>query len=216
MIEGGVAAMTATVYIVEDDPIVRNSLSELISLGGYHIEAYASAEAFLEDFRPPTGLACILCDVRMPGTDGLELLKILKQDGIQIPFILMTGCADVKTAVEAMKMGAADFIEKPFDSQQLFKQINLNLQLYADVYSRQKQQEDAKQKIARLTRRERQVMELLAGGNQNRIIAEKLDISPRTVEIHRARVMEKLEASSVSEITRIAIRASEQHESSPG
>lgn len=199
--------MTATVYIVEDDNDVREMLSDLVTLHGPRVMAYASAEAFLNDFTPPTVPACILTDVCMPGVSGIDLQKVLKQQGVQIPFIVMTGYADVGMAVEAMKTGAVDFIEKPFDSGHLLRQIDESLQLHEKISNRQQLRESARNKIARLTPREKEVMDLLADGRQNRAIAEKLDISPRTVEIHRARVMEKLEASSVSDITRIAIQA---------
>lgn len=208
--------MTATVYIVEDDDAVRKMLCELITLGGLQVEAYASAENFLDGFTPSADRACILSDVRMPGTSGLELQKILKNRGIQLPFIIMTGYADVSMAVEAMKMGAADFIEKPFDARQLLERIHDSLQAHEKIRNLQKRQALAQDKIARLTRREKQVMELLSEGSQNRAIAEKLDISPRTVEIHRARIMAKLEANSVSDITRLVIRAAEKSEDDPG
>lgn len=211
----GNCGMTATIYIIEDTANIRGVLSELVELNDMQAREFDSAEAFLESFTPPAGPACILCDVCMPGVSGLELQKILKQQGNQIPFIVMTGHADVSMAVEAMKAGAFDFIEKPFDNQHLFNKINEGLEAYEKICSIQRQQELARSKIARLTRREKQVMDLLVKGGQNRDIAEQLDISPRTVEIHRARVMEKLEASSVSDVTRIAISAAESIDDNP-
>jgi len=201
-------AAQPTVYIVDDDSPVREALTLLMKAEGLQTRSYASAEEFLEELTP-TSKGCILLDVRMPGLSGLELQQILKKKQASMQVIIMTGYADVPMAVQAMKAGAIDFIEKPFDSDRLLNQVQICLQMCEQEQSAHLQQQVAGEKTARLTRRERQVMDMLVQGHQNRLIAEKLGISPRTVEIHRARVMEKLEAHSLSDVVRIALMASE-------
>lgn len=195
------------VHIVDDDGAVRNALSLLMEAEGLQARAYASAEEFLEQLNP-TSKGCVLLDVRMPGISGLELQQLLKRKHVFFPVIIMTGYADVPMAVQSMKEGAIDFIEKPFDNDRLLQQVQACLQKCEQAQSEQVQHQEAAEKIGRLTRRERQVMELLVQGHQNRVIAENLGISPRTVEIHRARVMEKLEAQSLSDVVRIALTSS--------
>jgi len=196
-----------TVYIVDDDKPVREALTLLMKADGQLTRSYASAEEFLEDLTP-TSKGCVLLDVRMPGLSGIELQQVLKNKHVTLQVIIMTGYADVPMAVQAMKAGAVDFIEKPFDNDRLLNQVQVCLQMCVQAQSERLQQQAADEKTARLTRRERQVMEMLVQGHQNRLIAEKLGISPRTVEIHRARVMEKLEVHSLSDVVRIALLAS--------
>lgn len=196
----------AIVHIVDDDAAMRQALCLLLESEGLHATAYASAEEFLEQI-PETSRGCILLDVRMPGLSGLELQQYLQRKQISLPIIVMTGYADVSMAVQAMKAGAVDFIEKPFDNEHLLQQIQVCLQMNAQAQSEQVRHRDAKEKTGRLTRREQQVMEMLVQGLQNRVIAEKLGISSRTVEIHRAHVMEKLEVRSLSEVVRISLMA---------
>jgi len=196
------------IHIVDDDSAVRDALGLLMRAEGLETRTHASAEAFLETLTP-TSKGCVLLDVRMPGLSGLELQQVLKKKQAAMPVIIMTGYADVPMAVQAMKAGAVDFIEKPFDNDRLLKQVRTCLQLCEQVQETNLLQMAAGEKTARLTRRERQVMEMLVEGHQNRLIAEKLGISPRTVEIHRARVMEKLEAHSLSDVVRIALTASD-------
>jgi two-component system response regulator FixJ len=196
------------VYIVDDDAPVRGALTLLMEAEGLQTRSYASAEEFLDNITP-TSKGCVLLDVRMPGLSGLEVQQILKGKHVSMPVIIMTGYAEVPMAVQAMKAGAVDFIEKPFDNDRLLKQVQACLQLCEQVQSAHLQQHAAGEKTARLTRRERQVMEMLVQGHQNRLIAEKLGISPRTVEIHRARVMEKLEAHSLSDVVRIALMSAD-------
>jgi len=193
-----------TVYIVDDDPAMRNALSLLLKTENLHARVFSSAEEFLETV-DSSHCGCVLLDVRMPGLSGLELQQVLKQKQVTMPVIIMTGYADVPMAVQAMKSGAIDFIEKPFDNERLLQQLQLCLQKVGAQHSEQDRQHAIAEKIQRLTRRERQVMDLLVAGHQNRVIAEKLGISPRTVEIHRARVMEKLEAHSLSDVVRLAL-----------
>lgn len=196
----------AIVHVVDDDAAMRKALCLLLESEGLRATTYASAEEFLEQV-PETDGGCILLDVRMPGLSGLELQQYLNKKQISLPIIIMTGYADVSMAVQAMKGGAVDFIEKPFDNDHLLQQVRVCLQKSAQAQSDQERHQEAKEKIGRLTRRERQVMEMLVQGHQNRLIADKLGISPRTVEIHRAHVMEKLEASSLSEVVRISLLA---------
>lgn len=193
-----------TVYIVDDDPAIRSALSLLMKTENLHTREFASAEEFLEAV-DHSHCGCLLLDVRMPGLSGLELQQVLKQRQISMPVVIMTGYADVPMAVMAMKSGALDFIEKPFDNDRLLQQVYVCFSKNDELQSEQNHQHKVEEKIGRLTRRERQVMNLLVDGHQNRLIAEKLGISPRTVEIHRARVMEKLEAHSLSDVVRLAL-----------
>ncbi len=192
------------IHIVDDDSAVRNALCLLMQAEGLQTRAYTSAEEFLEDITPTT-VGCVVLDVRMPGLSGLELQQILQKKQVVLPVIIMTGYADVPMAVQAMKAGAMDFIEKPFDNNRLLELVHLCLAKCKQEQSEQVLHHVAEEKIAKLTRRERQVMDMLVQGCQNRTIAEKLGISPRTVEIHRARVMEKLEAHSLSDVVRLAL-----------
>lgn len=197
----------STVYIVDDDAAMRSALSLLMETEKLNTMAFATAEEFLEHVND-SHAGCILLDVRMPGLSGLDLQQILRQKQISMPVIIMTGYADVPMAVQAMKTGAVDFIEKPFDNDRLLQQVHFCLQKIGELQSEQDRQHTAEEKIGRLTRRERQVMDQLVAGHPNRVIAEKLGISPRTVEIHRARVMEKLEAHSLSDVVRLGLTIS--------
>ncbi|QBQ55857.1 response regulator transcription factor [Nitrosococcus wardiae] len=193
-----------TIYIVDDDEAMRKSLALLLKGEGFNVKTYASAQTFLESGEfPLTG--CILLDVRMPGMDGFELQELLPQRGIHLPVIMITGHADVPMAVQAMKSGAKDFIEKPFRAQALLDRIHKAL----SEGSHQGQPQDAPREfLARLeclTKRERQVFELLAEGKMNKHIAAELHISIRTVEAHRAKVMEKLKAKSLADLVRLAV-----------
>ena len=191
------------IFIVDDDLAIRQALLLLMKSEGLPARGYESAEAFLAEIKSETQ-GCLVLDVRMPGISGLHLQQLLRHEHINLPVIIMTGHGDVSMAVKAMKAGAIDFIEKPFDNEQL-------LQLVRSCLTQCRQhmnQEEGVQQIERLTNRERQVMELLVEGDQNKVIAAKLAISPRTVELHRARVMEKLEARSLSDVVRIALVAS--------
>jgi len=192
------------VYVIDDDPAMRDALSLLLQTEDLETRTFDSAEAFLKNFTH-TDCGCILLDVRMPGMSGLELQKLIIQKEINMPVTIMTGYADVPMAVEAMRNGAVDFIEKPFDNERLLKMVHKCLQKSHQLQAVHDTQHHGQEKIGRLTRRERQVMDMLVSGSQNRLIAERLGISPRTVEIHRARVMEKLEAKSLSDVVRLAL-----------
>lgn len=196
----------STVYIVDDDEAIRKALAFLLKSEGLPARLFASAEEFLAELNPAMQ-GCLLLDVRMPGISGLHLQQRLKQAHIALPVIIMTGYGDVAMAVKAMKAGAMDFIEKPFDNTELIQLLHKCLSHCEIVLHNQLDKEMSIQRLERLTKRERQVLELLVEGNQNKVIAAKLDISPRTVELHRARVMEKLEAKSLSDVVRIALAA---------
>ena len=194
------------VYVVDDDAAVRDSLVWLLGSVGLRAISFASAAEFLEGYSD-TGISCLVSDVRMPGMSGLELQKALKTRGIEIPFILMTAFGDVSTAVKAMKAGAVDFIEKPFNNQDMLDLINTALQI--DAARRKDIEADVEnaELLARLTPQEHRVFERVAAGLSNREIASEMDISVKTVEVHRARVMRKLEANSVAELVRFHLHS---------
>ena len=191
------------VHVVDDDPAVRQSLAFLLATDGLAVRLHESAVAFLDAVADPSG--CILTDVRMPAVDGIEFLRRLKQRGTRVPVIVMTGHADVPLAVAAMKAGAVDFIEKPFDDEILLASIRSALsqaEQDADAVARRS---FVRTRMAGLTERERQVLAGLVAGKANKVIALDLGISPRTVEIYRANVMDKLEAGSLSELVRMTL-----------
>lgn len=192
-----------TIYIVDDDAAVRKSLTLLLREEGFQVKTYASAWEFLEKAEPPLR-GCLLLDVRMPGIDGLQLQEMLPQREIHLPVIMITGHADVPMAVQAMKAGAKDFLEKPFRAQMLLEHIHKTLSEKAQPS--QAKPINTSAQLARLTTRERQIFELLVEGKMNKHIAAELKISVRTVEAHRARIMEKLKARSLAELVRLALR----------
>jgi two-component system response regulator FixJ len=194
------------VFVVDDDADVRDSLCALLESAGVVAESYASARAFLEAYRPQRS-GCLIADIRMPDMDGLELQEELNRRNAGLPVIVVTGHADVPLAVRAMKAGAVDLIEKPYDDGLLLASVRRALAKAHGEREQAAAAEAAKGRIANLSARERQVLELLVAGQPNKIIAYELDISPRTVEIHRAHVMEKMEAKSLSDLVRAAIAA---------
>ena len=196
------------VHIVDDDDAVRQALLLLMKSENIPAKAYASAEEFLEQ-GAENEPGCLLLDVRMPGMNGLQLLELLKEKHISIPVIFITGHGDVVMAVQAMKLGASDFIEKPFDNESLLRRVRNCLKDCITLNCTQELEHEMERKISSLTKREREVMELLVAGKQNKVIARDLGISPRTVELHRAKVMEKFQVHSLSEIVRIALSSSE-------
>lgn len=193
-----------TVFIVDDDEAVRDSLDALLGAEGLRSQAFATGEAFMAACTPESR-GCVLLDVRLPGVDGLTLQQRLGDGGIRLPVIIMTGHGDIPMAVKAMKAGAADFIEKPFDDGRLMETVRRALKAAAAPPAGA--DETARRRLARLTPRETDVLKGLVKGRLNKIIAYELGISPRTVEIHRARVMEKLGVKSLSEVVRIALAA---------
>ncbi len=188
-----------TVFLVDDDPMIVAALKELVGLLGLNCASYRSAAEFLESYRP-TGPGCLVLDVRMPGMSGLELQKELTARGIDLPTIIITGFADVRIAVEAMKAGAVEFLEKPFRTQELCDHIQRAVKL--DVANWQQRQERAKvqRHLSALTRAEKQVLALILAGKTNRLMAGELDLSVRTIEDRRARLMRKLGVRSRAEL----------------
>ncbi|QQS54731.1 MAG: response regulator transcription factor [Candidatus Competibacteraceae bacterium] len=193
--------ITSTVFLIDDDQAVRDAVGLLLRATGLSVESFASAADFLKSdgIRRP---GCLLLDVRMPGMSGLDLQKQLQDQGHRIPIIFMTGHGDVPMATRAMKAGAFDFIEKPFQGQTLLARVREALERDARELRRQAQRSEAAARLARLSPREREVLERVAAGQYNKVIAAELGISLSTVEIHRKRVMEKLEANSLSDLIR--------------
>lgn len=193
---------SATVFIIDDDPAVRDAVGLLLRTSGLQVETFASAADFLsaDAARRP---GCIVLDVRMPGMSGLDLQKQLRTQGYRLPIIFMTGHGDVPMAIRAMKAGAFDFIEKPFQGEILRQRIEDALQVDNRERSRQARRTDAAARLALLSPREREVLDRVAAGQYNKVIAAELGISLSTVEIHRKRVMEKLQAGSLSDLIRM-------------
>lgn len=195
-----------TVFVVDDDEAARDSLTILLEASGFRVAAFASAEAFLAT-HDPGRRGCALIDVRMPGMDGLQLQRELRARDIGLPAIVITGHGDVPLAVAAMKAGAIDFIEKPYAETALLEAVRRGLAFADEVGREARLAAVARERIGRLTPREREVLIQLVHGHPNKAVARNLSLSPRTVEIHRARVMEKLEAKSLPEVVRLALAA---------
>ncbi|GAM98186.1 two-component nitrogen fixation transcriptional regulator FixJ [alpha proteobacterium U9-1i] len=191
------------VHVVDDDPAIRDSLSFLLSAADMTPIVYESALELLAKRELEPG--CVVTDVRMPGMSGLELVLKLKERRILHPVIVLTGHGDVALAVEAMKAGVVDFIEKPFDEDVLLKAVRAALARDEDVTARQTERAEVEARIAQLSQREREVFEAIVAGNSNKAAALKLGISPRTVEIYRAHVMDKMGARTLSELVRMAL-----------
>ncbi|MCU7854120.1 MAG: response regulator transcription factor [Candidatus Thiodiazotropha sp. (ex Lucinoma borealis)] len=195
-----------TVFVVDDDQAMRNSLKWLIESVSMQVETFESADAFINSYYPGRS-GCLLLDVRMPGMSGLELQEYLRANQIDIPVIIITGHGDVPMAVRAMKSGAIDFIEKPFNDELLLESIRHALALDVRQRDMQSQRAEIATRLARLTPREHEVMVMVTNGKANKEIATSLGVSAKTVEAHRARVMEKMEADSLAELVRMAINA---------
>jgi len=205
---GGAPARAArAVHVVDDDDAVRRALALLFRSAGIAAATHASGLAFLEALPslPEGAVGCVLTDVRMPGLDGLELLRRLKQRGFRRPVVVMTAHGDVSTAVRAMRAGALDFVEKPFDDEALLAAVEAALK--PPRASGPAGAGDAAARIAALSPRERQVLDLLIAGKPNKLIARDLGLSPRTVEVHRRRMMARLGVGSLAEAVRLAVRA---------
>ncbi|HUC65572.1 MAG TPA: response regulator FixJ [Stellaceae bacterium] len=197
----------ARIFIVDDDDAVRDSLELLLRAAGFEaIVAYASARNFLAEAAPMPG-ECLLLDVRMPDMDGLELQEELNRRGIKLPVIIMTGHGDVPIAVRAMKAGAMDFIEKPFSDELLVDCVRRARRQAEEARREGAEADEVRHRLQILTPRERDVLQGMIAGQPNKLIAHALGISPRTVEIHRARVMDKMAARSLSALVRMALAA---------
>jgi len=194
----------AVVHVVDDDEAVRQSLAFLLRTAQIEVKTYDSAVAFL---RNPPASGCVITDVRMPEVSGIDLLRRLREQQNAMPVIVITGHGDVPLAVEAMKLGAADFFEKPFDDDALLAAVRSALSQEGGTAKRNAELSEIKEKLAALSMREHQVLEGLIKGHANKTIAYDLGISPRTVEIYRANVMTKMNAGSLSELVRMALVA---------
>jgi len=192
------------VHVIDDDEDVRQSLAFLLSTAGLAVQVYESAVAFLAAF-PDIQPGCVVTDIRMPEIDGLQLQRHLRELNSGLPVIVMTGHGDVPLAVEAMKAGAVDFIEKPFSDEVLLSAIRTALTRRAKDSERSARAAAILARMSRLSDREREVMERLVAGKINKVIAYELGISPRTVEIYRANVMTKIETDTLSDLIRMAI-----------
>jgi two-component system response regulator FixJ len=199
-------ASSAIVHLIDDDEGVRQAVAFLLSSAGLAVRVHESARGFL-DMLPSVQPGCIVSDVRMPGMDGLELQRRLKAQRINLPVIIMTGHADVSLAVEAMKAGAVDFIEKPFDDEVILSAIRAALDLHDKTGYREAEIARTRSRLQSLSPREHQVLEGLLAGRPNKTIAYDLGLSARTVEVHRANLMTKMGAASLSELVRMSLVA---------
>lgn len=193
------------VYVIDDDPAMRDSLDFLLNSAGFNVRLFDNALTFLEAM-PSLAFGCVVSDVRMPGMDGIDLLRELKKESKALPIVIMTGNGDIPLAVEAMKLGAIDFLEKPFEDERLIIMISAALSEAASHAKDDSVVAEITSRIASLSPRERQVMDGLVAGLSNKLIARDYNISPRTIEVYRANVMTKMQAGSISELVRLAMR----------
>ncbi|MDQ3025402.1 MAG: response regulator [Pseudomonadota bacterium] len=189
----------ATVFVVDDDSSTRELLGWLMKRHGLRAEVFPDARSFLNGYQADMP-GCLVVDLNMPGMNGLDLQKYLKENGVLLPVIFLSGRADVPKAVRAVKEGAIDFIEKPFDYRRVVAVVEDCIKRDAETRERHERRRVYGARLAQLTQREREVLELVVAGRMNREVAEKLDISIKTVEAHRAKIMEKLEVNSVAEL----------------
>ena len=195
-----------TVFVVDDDTAALDSLVMLLRSDGLTPKGFLSAHDFMAQF-DPEARGCVITDLRMPSMDGVELIKALKAAGCILPVIVITGHADVSRAVDAMKAGATDFLEKPYESEQILRAVRASLEENDAAVDASAARVRIQRRMESLTVRERQVLDLIMEGASNKVIAAKLSISPRTVEIYRANVMSKMRADSLSELIRTTITA---------
>ncbi len=198
------ASDKGVVHIIDDDDALRESLAFLLRTAGIEGKTYASAKAFLEAL-PDLSLSCVITDVRMPDMSGIDLLRRFKELKIAAPVIVVTGHGDVTLAVEAMKIGAVDFLEKPFDDEVLLASVEAALRQRGGQAKRDNEHAEIENRLAALSPRERDVLSGLVAGRANKQIAFDLGISPRTVEIYRANLMNKMQAGSLSDLVRMAL-----------
>lgn len=195
---------SAWIHVIDDDDAVRDSLLFLLQANGFKVEGHRSGSDFLSAL-PLENAGCIISDIRMPGVSGTDVLARLRESGIDTPVIIMTGHGDVPLAVEAMKLGAFDFLEKPFDDDVMLTSVHSALERTRTKRESEVEKGEIRRRVDLLTRRERDVLAGLVTGHPNKIIAFNLSISPRTVEIYRANIMTKMQAGSLSELVRMII-----------
>jgi two-component system response regulator FixJ len=198
--------MEPTVYVVDDDKLARESLEWLIESVGLPVKVYESGQKFLDDYRKGQA-GCLVLDVRMPDINGMDLHTKLKQDGCTLPVIIMTGHADVAMAVRAMKAGVYDFIEKPYNDSLMLERIQSAIAFDLDNRKAQERVDSVKERLSKLTPREYEVLQYVLKSTANKIIAAELNISIKTVELHRSNLMTKMQAGSVTELVRLALIA---------
>jgi len=199
---------SATVFVVDDDPDIRDSLAWLMGTVGLAVQTFGSADKFLRHY-PADGPGCLVVDIRMPGTSGLDLSEMLVTRGEMIPVLFITAHADVPLAIRAMKSGAAEFIEKPFHRQTLLDRVQHAIKLDANRRARFADREAIRSRFRSLTAKEREVLRLIMEGRPNKAIANRLEITPRAVEMRRANLMNKLGAHSIVERMRLALTVEE-------
>ena len=192
------------VYVIDDDEAMRDSLNFLLESADFNVTLFETAQNFL-DVLQGLEFGCVVSDVRMPGIDGIELLKRMKANHSTFPIVIMTGHGDVPLAVEAMKLGAIDFLEKPFEDDRLIGMVEAAIRQAEPAAKSEAVTHDIATRVATLSPRERQVMDGLIAGLSNKLIARDYDISPRTIEVYRANVMTKMQADSLSELVRMAL-----------
>jgi two-component system, LuxR family, response regulator FixJ len=203
--------MTSVVYLIDDHDAFRESTVWLLEAADFTVHSFASGPAFLDQYSPRTERACIVSDVRMPGMSGLELLAESKRKGIALPFLFITGHGDVPLAVEAMRCGASNFIEKPFTEEAITQAIELALTDTISIQAANSERNfdgkaaDEPEILSKLSTRERQVLDLVVAGKPNKIISRELDISIKTVELHRAHMMSKLAVKTVQDLMRVVL-----------
>ncbi len=193
-----------TVFVVDDDPAIRESLRWLIESVGLNVKIFTTAQEFLGEY-DPSNPGCLVLDIRMPGMSGLDLQNELATRHINIPILIITGHAEVPVAVRAMKAGALDFIEKPFSDQLLLDRIRRAIEKDGEVRRAHSQHAEVAARLAQLTPREREVMDLVIAGKANKVIASELGLSPKTVEVHRAHVMKKMQVDSLADLVRLGM-----------
>ena len=196
----------ATIHIIDDDPSMLEYLSTLVKTINYKSKTYNNASDFLTNYTDE-GLGCLVLDMRLPGISGLELQQQLAGKNIDLPVIMISGFGDVSTAVKAMKAGVLDFLEKPFKGQELLELIHNAIKKHKIDRTKNKSQSKTIERINSLTKREKEVMELVVSGMINKDVAKKLEISIKTVEVHRANVMDKMAVSSVTDLVRMSLEA---------
>lgn len=199
--------MSRVVHVVDDDTAVRRSLAMLLRSSGHQVETYGSAEALLQAAEASGGLdaGCIVLDVRMPGMDGLSLMEVLSRRDIRLPVVMVTGHGDIPLAVRAMRAGALDFVEKPYSEERILEAVGVALASAREADQQRLLAVQAQAKVGALSPREREVLAALVEGKANKVIGFELGISPRTVEVHRANLMEKLGVRSLPEAVRIGL-----------